>query len=592
MKRLIFSLLLLTALVGHAANEDIIVDGVVYTWSSSDIAYVVAGLDDSNDSPKNHIHLHGIIYNENGDDFDVVGIKAEAFMDNDVIEFVEMDDGFLYIGAGAFSGCSSVQRIKTPPTLVEIKNDAFYSCSALQYAVLNEGLVTIGERAFAYCSALEEFVIPSTIRDIKAQAFLGCKNVTDVYFMITDRDALMAPAETSGAFVWWDGWYQNIFTDYESPDLHGGIEFNGSLLPDEVIENPGHPGEYVTIEHNPLSGTRIHVPRNMYSTYVESNKLEAWLFQEDDQCHPLWWIVNYGVEGETYTVCDPLTAVYVDKHGDLYAKDDNHWLLPDKVYTGEVDYMGGSGFASAAQYDQSNWVILHKENDLEPGWPISGTIAGNTITGVLVDKRNPVIEVTSSLHIDPKASRYVSNVYIPASVMGRSQLGVNGKTYAFVRPKPQEYAEYDWTIYHERDEFYLPSPEQDNGAEGINKYCLKGGFTVNYELYENPPVPDLTQGGYYPFRAITRRKALPTAALRPRKVGWDIWNPYIDSGLTPWYDVFPLELPSAPIITDVQRIEAEISAGCYYDLYGRNLGTAKPTTPGIYIHRHRTIVVK
>ena len=46
----------------------------------------------------------------------------------------------------------------------------------------------------------------------------------------------------------------------------------------------------------------------------------AWIpLVQDDNCYPLWWIVNYGVVGREYTVSDALAAVYVDKNGGLYA---------------------------------------------------------------------------------------------------------------------------------------------------------------------------------------------------------------------------------------------------------------------------------
>ena len=118
------------------------------------------------------------------------------------------------------------------------------------------------------------------------------------------------------------------------------MEFNESRLPG----------------HNPDGGTRIHVPNGLLEDYRDSGKFEAWLLEEDSGIYPLWWIVNYGVVGRTYTVADQLTAVYTDVDYNLYVKDDNHWLTPDRRYADEVDYMRLTGLMShkGNTYDQSN----------------------------------------------------------------------------------------------------------------------------------------------------------------------------------------------------------------------------------------------
>jgi hypothetical protein len=399
-------------------------------------------------------------------------------------------------------------------------------------------------------------VIPSTVTDIQAHAFSGCTGVTNVYFLMQT-----IPDE----FGWWDGIY------HDAPSEAGGKEFGT------------------------VTATKIHVPDGCLQAYIDSHKFDAWLkaMQPDDGSYPLWWIVNYGVVGREYTVSDPLTAVYVDKNGDLYAKDDNHWLLPDKVYSGEFDYLGGSGLASAPQYDQSNWVILH-DAGLSGGCYL---IEGGTITGKLVDKRNPVINVTSELTKGEDAT-YVPNVYIAASLMGRTQLGSNGRTYAFVRPKPQEFAKYEWSIYGEDGNFYVPA---NNPDLGMNMANLAGGFHPNYNLLQEGHEDELLENACYPMTAITRH-GQPVEDKKTVRREYDPddsdFRPNVEGGVTTQYEVFPLALATGPdvdpIITGITRTEMQEPSGedAYYNLCGCNLGTAKPTTPGIYIHRHRTIVVQ
>ena len=543
MKRLflIAVIALLTATLGHAA-DDIVVDGVTYTYNNG--TYIVTGWD--GETPIQSLHILGEL-----DEGFVEGIANGAFEDNEDIDYLTIDEGIGYIGQDAFNGCIN-----------------------LEVAILPKGLVTIDERAFAFCTSLTEFVIPSTVQNIQAQAFFGCTNVTDVYFLMTEEEQLEN-------FVWWDGWYQNVPGDYVSSDPHGGIEFNRSRKPYE--------GDDERIEHNLENGTMIHVPAGTYNIYNDSGKLEAWLFDdEEDECHPLWWIVNYGVVGLEYTVCDDLLAVYSDVESGVYAKDNNGWLTPDKVYSGEIDYMHTNN------YDQSNWVVLRNVTD--------ATLLGHyiNVTGILLDKKNPEIEVTSTpinKNEDDDPIVYEPNVYIPCSFMGRAQVGANERTYAFVQPKPQEYIKVERAIYNaETDEFYIPAPYEEIGCN-LQELC--GGFKVNYDLYEQPSIPELKDWGHYVFEAINRRTVMQEekyASIRFLKGETEessYFEPYVEGGLSSYFTVFPLNLPKDPIPTAIAEIDTTSmqADNNWYSIDGRYLGIKKPIAPGIYLNNKKKVVV-
>ena len=527
---------LMTAITGHAAN-DMIVDGVTYEWSSTELGYIVTGWDE--ETPIQSLHIRSEV-----NELDVVGIATGAFEDNESIVYLTIDEGILYIGQNAFCRCTN-----------------------LEVAILPEGLVTIEEEAFAFCTKLSTMTIPSTVEDIQAHAFSGCTGVTDVYFLM-DEDQLEN-------FNWWDG-------DYPTPgeEEHGGMEFNKSRLEG----------------HNPENGTHIHVPNGLYDSYYESGKFEAWLLEEDDGCYPLWWIVNYGVVGRTYTVCDELTAVYTDVEYNLYVKDDNHWLTPDRIYSGEIDYMRSTGLMSHKNntYDQSNWVILTEL--LDPESFNGHLIEGASITGKLIDKRNPVIEVTSTPTRGDQAS-YIPNVYIPSSFMGRTQQGtIVNRTFAFVQPKPQEYIKVDWAVYYDCDdenEFYCAEP---NLGQGVNQNGLYGGFMTDYSLYENPPLPDLEQGGYYDFPAINRLKVTQERlnASGSSHMGLRFpHNPYVEGGLSTEFTVFPLSLPDEPIYTSITSINNDdiLNDEGWFSIDGRFLGATTPVAPGFYIHNGKKVAI-
>ena len=291
--------------------------------------------------------------------------------------------------------------------------------------------------------------------------------------------------------------------------------------------------------------------------------MEAWLLQEDDNSHPLWWIVNYGLVGRDYTVSDDLSAIYKDVAGNLYAKDDNHWLMPDRVYAGEVDYMLTTGQRSGT-YDQSNWVELRDGNggSLNLADCLGHIVAGGSITGRLVDKRNPAMLLTSAPTKGGTAS-YTPNTYLPCAFMGRTQVGNNGTTYAFVQPKPQEYARIEQAVYagdnDAVNQFYIAAPD----GEQVNPQHLAGGFDAALDLYEEPEaVPELASGSAYAFNAITRKKAQAEAEATPgglRRAA-ESYEPYADGGVSTEFVVMPLLLSSDPIITGIAEVAAP---GCY-----------------------------
>jgi hypothetical protein len=525
-------LTVLTATVGHAANEPVVVDGVVYNYSNG--SYIVTGWDDG--AHIQSLHIRSVV---NG--LDVIAIDDAAFEDNTDIIFLTIDEGITSIGENAFCRCYN-----------------------LQVAILPEGLETIQEYAFSFCSSLTTVVIPSTVNDIQAQAFAHCNGVSDVYFLMN--------SEQLGDFSWWDGRYYPESTS----EPHGGMEFN-------------------TNQH-----TVIHIPNGMMQAYVDCGEFEAWLPLQEEQegnIYPLWWIVNYGVVGRDYTISDELLGVYVDKKGCLYAKDDSHWLTPDKIYPGETDYMKTTEFGN--HYDQSNWVVLTNVDApeglgyLKPKGCI--LIPGESITGKLLNKRNPIIEVINKVELEAELENasqadYSPNIYIPASFMGRTQHCPNGKTYAFVQPKPQELIHVEWSIYNEDDKcFYQPAP---NGQANTQEF--KGGFKVSYDLYEDEDLP-LTDCYIYTFDAINCHIESNDDIFRTvpiKEEGDPTFTPYVEGGISDTFIVYPLRLTEDPVPTAIDNISTTITTdNRWYNIDGRYLGTTKPTMSGIYINNGQKVVV-
>ena len=171
--------------------------------------------------------------------------------------------------------------------------------------------------------------------------------------------------------------------------------------------------------------------------------------------------------------------------------------------------------------------------------------------------------------------------------MGRAQQGeLDGRTYAFVQPKPQELIHVEWVIYCEDDEcFYLPAPDED---AHINYMGLKGGFAVCYDLYEGDEPAELTDGGAYAFHAVNRRQAGDDRRA---------FSPHVDGGLSGDYTVYPLKLLDDPIATSLDEVPSPHGTAIdgdsrWYTIDGRCLGTDRPTAAGLYITRGRKVAVK
>lgn len=535
MKRffLIAFLSVLTATMGHAAG-DIVVDGVAYEWfenpSAHQYGYIAAGWEEA--APIQSLHIRGEV-----DGYQVYGIKSSAFADNTSIVYLTVDEGITTIGQNAFSRCAN-----------------------LKVAILPEGLETIEEEAFAFCTSLTTVTIPSTVTDIQAHAFMGCTGVTDVYFLMTDEDKIMESGPDG--FHWWDGIYAQ-----PGEEEHGGMEFN-------------------TNQH-----TAIHVPNGMLQLYVDSQKFVAWLpLHQDDDCYPLWWIVNFGVVGMEYTISDDIVGIYEDVEGGFYAKDFGNWLTPDIIYPGEIDFIKGSHLMDThGDYDQSNWVVLR--NLQSPSSFKGYVINGGTLTGKLLNKKNPEILVTSTPERG-QLSQYEPNIYIPASFMGRTQVGSDNNTYAFVQPKPQELLHLEWAVYSiDNESFYVYEPHDE-----INAMALKGGIKACYDLLPTQySKNDLIDYEAYSFDAINRyittseEALMYSTRLKDNESGR---APYFDGGVSDAFMVYPIEIPDKPIPTAISHIETQAQAANWFTIDGRCLGTTRPTVPGIYINRNSKIVIR
>ena len=114
----------------------------------------------------------------------VTSIGKEAFYGCSRLTSVMMSDSITKIRSGAFQNCTSLTDIKLSNSLTAIEggddfyfiNGVFSGCTALEHVVIPDSVIAIGERAFNNCSSLKEITIPRSVMDMTGgySPFTGC----------------------------------------------------------------------------------------------------------------------------------------------------------------------------------------------------------------------------------------------------------------------------------------------------------------------------------------------------------------------------------------------------------------------------------
>ena len=95
---------------------------------------------------------------------------------NELIYFVNLES----IPSSAFSGCSSLQRIRIPNKVATIGNDVFNGCSSLLDVSFGDSLASLGEAAFYQCTSLETIALPNNLSEVGNRVFQYCENLKTV----------------------------------------------------------------------------------------------------------------------------------------------------------------------------------------------------------------------------------------------------------------------------------------------------------------------------------------------------------------------------------------------------------------------------
>ena len=223
MKRVYFTLALMSLFGGLNAFADVKQDGVVYD-KMSDGKWFVVNFDEATMSGDGIVTIAATV-NINGENCTVTGILGSgdysyydngktgednrgAFANCKNIKCLKFADnsGVTFIGDHAFKKCSNLKTIENiPSTLNDIekwcfestalesvdlsnteitimKDGVFFNNTSLTSVKLPKGLENFWDNAFNGCTSLNNIVMPSTVVGIHNNVFEGCTSLSNVTF--------------------------------------------------------------------------------------------------------------------------------------------------------------------------------------------------------------------------------------------------------------------------------------------------------------------------------------------------------------------------------------------------------------------------
>ena len=118
-----------------------------------------------------------VTFLEYGHGYDSLDIGAYAFAGCESLEKVTLSNSINNIDESAFEGCTSLTTITLPDSLECIGKRTFKNCPALTTVQMSNSLVSIGDGAFSGCINLTDITLPESLGYIGEYAFSDCKSL-------------------------------------------------------------------------------------------------------------------------------------------------------------------------------------------------------------------------------------------------------------------------------------------------------------------------------------------------------------------------------------------------------------------------------
>lgn len=93
---------------------------------------------------------------------------------------VIIPEGVEEIAAGVFKNAMYLRSVRLPSTLHRIGAEAFSGCVSLERIRIPEGVTVLESKTFRLCSAMWECILPDSLKRIGEQVFYGCRSLTQI----------------------------------------------------------------------------------------------------------------------------------------------------------------------------------------------------------------------------------------------------------------------------------------------------------------------------------------------------------------------------------------------------------------------------
>lgn len=202
-------------ITGHLKSfGELIVDGInyevhKYTYSDGSVKYLAdvkskEGGYSGNITIPDKIHLKIELWPASGnvmdgptvdEDFVVVNIRGEAFMNCTGLLSINYNNSLETIGNKAFEGCSNLSYFgkdtwNSDTHIKSIGERAFFGCSKLSHINIGDGIDIIKVQTFEGCTSLQEVIIYKQLYKIEDRAFAGCTDLNKIAIMGTEESNL------------------------------------------------------------------------------------------------------------------------------------------------------------------------------------------------------------------------------------------------------------------------------------------------------------------------------------------------------------------------------------------------------------------
>ncbi len=108
---------------------------------------------------------------------EVGGISVNAFLENENLRYVFIEEGVSELNGYAFAGCPSLVSAALPPSCDFLGAGFFLSCPALSAVSLPENITELPESFFDGCSSLEKITLPETLTVLGHSAMNLCTSL-------------------------------------------------------------------------------------------------------------------------------------------------------------------------------------------------------------------------------------------------------------------------------------------------------------------------------------------------------------------------------------------------------------------------------